>query len=51
VSKLEGGQYLSIEFGEIHQLIDVLLTNADYLLGVSNDPGEIPEELLAVLNV
>jgi len=51
VSKLEGGQYLSIEFGEIHQLIEVLFTSANYLLGLSNDPGEIPEALLEAVGV
>jgi transcriptional regulator with XRE-family HTH domain len=49
VSKLESGYYLSIEFGEIHQLLEALLTNADYLLGLSNDPGEIPAGVLVEL--
>lgn len=51
ISKLEAGLYVGIEVAEIHHLIEALLTSADYLLGISSDPGEIPEALLAVLTV
>ena len=51
ISKLEGGVYVGIDFAEIHDLIEALLTSADYLLGISSDPGEIPEPLLEAVNI
>ena len=44
LSRLEGGYMLTVGVGELLRLIDVLQTSADYLLGLSNEPGEIPEK-------
>jgi transcriptional regulator with XRE-family HTH domain len=51
ISKLEGGLYVGIDFAEIHDLIEALMTSADYLLGISSDPGEIPEVLLEASSI
>jgi transcriptional regulator with XRE-family HTH domain len=45
VSRLEGGYILTVGIGELLRLINVLKTSPDYLLGLSSDPGEIPEEI------
>jgi transcriptional regulator with XRE-family HTH domain len=42
LSRLEGGYILTVGILELQRLLEVLQTSTDYLLGLSNDPGEIP---------
>jgi len=44
LSRLEGGNLLSVGIGELLRLVEVLKTSPAYLLGLSNDPGEIPPD-------
>jgi transcriptional regulator with XRE-family HTH domain len=51
ISKLESGKYASIGIGELRKLVKALQTSADYLLGLSSDPGEIPEHTAIMIAV
>jgi transcriptional regulator with XRE-family HTH domain len=44
LSRLELGGNLTISLGELRRFVEALKTSADYLLGLSDDPGEIPEK-------
>src|SRR5215472_15184277 len=43
ISRLEKGEYLSMNLEKLAQLADVLHTTVDYLLARSDDPGAVPD--------
>jgi transcriptional regulator with XRE-family HTH domain len=43
ISRLEKGEYLSMNLDKLAQLADVLHTTVDYLLARSDDPGAVPD--------
>src|SRR5262249_5609581 len=43
VSRYEGGVYRSITFVQLRQIAEALSTSTDYLLGLTNDPGPVPD--------
>jgi transcriptional regulator with XRE-family HTH domain len=45
LSRLELGRSVAIGLEELRRLVEVLDTTADYLLGLSDDPGEIPAKM------
>jgi hypothetical protein len=42
-SRLENGEYHAVNLAKLVLLADVLHTTVDYLLGRSNEAGEVPE--------
>ena|SRR5712691_5909123 len=42
LSRLERGAFSLVHLWQLRQLIDVLLTSPDFILGASDDPGEVP---------
>jgi transcriptional regulator with XRE-family HTH domain len=46
VSKVEKGQYQAMNLTALVQLAQALKTSTDFLLGLSDDPGEVPEKIL-----
>ena len=45
ISKIERGQYHSMNLTALVQLARVLHTSIDYLLGESDEAGEVPEKM------
>jgi transcriptional regulator with XRE-family HTH domain len=43
ISRYERGEYQEMTFARLRQIATVLKTSADFLLGLSNDPGPIPD--------
>ena len=46
ISKIEGGQYQSMNLTALVQLARALHTSTDYLLGESDEAGEVPEKMM-----
>src|SRR5437879_2674040 len=42
LSRLERGAFSLVHIWQLHQLIEVLLTTPDFILGAIDDPGEVP---------
>ena len=42
LSRIERGDFVLVQLWQLHQLIEVLLTSPDFILGKSDDPGEVP---------
>jgi transcriptional regulator with XRE-family HTH domain len=43
VSRYERGEYSSMSFARLRQIAQALSTSTDYLLGLTNDPGPVPD--------
>ncbi len=43
ISRYEGGTYKSMEFVRLRPIAETLQTSTDYLLGLTNDPGPVPD--------
>ena len=43
ISRYEGGTYKSMDFARLRQIAETLQTSTDYLLGLTNDPGPVPD--------
>jgi transcriptional regulator with XRE-family HTH domain len=43
ISRYEGGTYKSMTFARLRQFAEALSTTTDYLVGLTNDPGPVPE--------
>jgi transcriptional regulator with XRE-family HTH domain len=43
ISRYEGNVYAGMTFARLRLLAQTLATSTDYLLGLSNDPGPVPD--------
>ena len=42
LSRIERGVFSLVKLWQLHQIITVLLTTPDFILGATDDPGEVP---------
>ena len=42
LSRLERGAFTLVQLWQLRRLIEVLLTTPDFILGATDDPGEVP---------